>query len=224
VDPLTPEQARRLARALLAEDDEEPARYGGGAMPLRSAPPARPRPLLILLRVLVFALVGAAATVLVAWGCVLRRDLRSVPPLYLTEAFGLDDEMDWHTVVNDKTTTVRTMRAGWPIRAMSLTDRYVQQVVGLPGAGMRGAETESHDYGLRLPLMQGTHSLGNRGTVPLRPLWPGFLVDTAFWGGAAFIVWSVPGFVRRRARRRRGRCVRCGYELKGLAVCPECGS
>jgi hypothetical protein len=65
------------------------------------------------------------------------------------------------------------------------------------------------------------------GTVlPTVPLWPGFLVDTAFWGGAAFVVWSVrggAGFVRRGVRRRRGRCVRCGYELKGLAVCPECG-
>jgi hypothetical protein len=48
-------------------------------------------------------------------------------------------------------------------------------------------------------------------------------VDTAFWGGAAFMVWSAPGFVRRGVRRRRGRCVRCGYELKGLAMCPECG-
>jgi hypothetical protein len=34
---------------------------------------------------------------------------------------------------------------------------------------------------------------------------------------------SLPRGIRHASRRRRGRCVGCGYELKGLAVCPECG-
>lgn len=29
---------------------------------------------------------------------------------------------------------------------------------------------------------------------------------------------------RRGARRRRGLCARCGYDARGLAVCPECGT
>ena len=35
----------------------------------------------------------------------------------------------------------------------------------------------------------------------------------------------VPGPIRRRRRRRRGLCVRCGYDLTGnqSGTCPECG-
>ena len=38
-----------------------------------------------------------------------------------------------------------------------------------------------------------------------------------------FLLWSAPGFVRRQRRRRGGQCVVCGYELKGMTKCPECG-
>jgi hypothetical protein len=64
------------------------------------------------------------------------------------------------------------------------------------------------------------------GCVPTLPLWPGFAFDTAFYGTLVFMMWSAPGFVRRRARLRRGGCLRCGYDVKGsrAGVCPECGS
>jgi hypothetical protein len=74
---------------------------------------------------------------------------------------------------------------------------------------------------------------------PLRPIWPGFAIDTLFytaiWGGVFF------GFAGAKwaIRRRRGRCPRCGYDLRGHghegtpgeprrheglgAGCPECG-
>jgi hypothetical protein len=61
--------------------------------------------------------------------------------------------------------------------------------------------------------------------LPLRPIWPSFAIDVMAYGAAAFMLLFGPGFVRRAMRRRRGACVRCGYDLRGTTggVCPECG-
>jgi hypothetical protein len=175
----------------------------------------------VTIRAIVFALIGAAMTVLVAWavyftdpnlrGAARTNDTtahkwpRSVPSDWPANPDGVitarkpaSAVKTWHAVVPDFETVVvhlfavRLYSSGWPLRSM------------------RSERTLHLDRDAKTP-------------IPWLPLWPGFLVDTAFWGGAAFIVCSVPGFVRRGVRRRRGRCVRCGYELKGLAVCPECG-
>jgi hypothetical protein len=66
--------------------------------------------------------------------------------------------------------------------------------------------------------------LGRGVTLPTLIHGPGFALDTAFYGTLAFLLWSAPGFVRRQRRRRRGLCVGCGYELKGMQKCPECGA
>lgn len=66
--------------------------------------------------------------------------------------------------------------------------------------------------------------------LPLLPLWPQFLANVAIWAlfaalvGLAFnrLVWNR----RTTSRRRRGLCVRCGYDRVGLdprGGCPECG-
>lgn len=60
-----------------------------------------------------------------------------------------------------------------------------------------------------------------RRPIPIRPMWPGFLVNSLFWGLLTGAVFFVPGVIRRSVRR--GRCVGCGYELAGLGRCPECG-
>lgn len=62
-----------------------------------------------------------------------------------------------------------------------------------------------------------------------RPVWPGFLVNTAFYGAVlASLFWAlvIPRrFVREVGRMRRGCCVSCGYDLGYDFVpgCPECG-
>ncbi len=51
--------------------------------------------------------------------------------------------------------------------------------------------------------------------LPLLPIWPGFLIDTLFyaaiWLGVFFGFTSAKWFLRAK----RGRCPRCGYDLRG---------
>jgi hypothetical protein len=61
--------------------------------------------------------------------------------------------------------------------------------------------------------------------IPTRPHWPGLLRSWAAWSAIAGFVWIVPAEARRRSRYRRGKCPRCGFNLKGNhhSGCPECG-
>lgn len=83
-----------------------------------------------------------------------------------------------------------------------------------------------------LPLFTASSytALGRRdpalGAAPLLPDPAGFSADTAIFAGAWALLLFAPGAVRRSFRRRRGLCIQCAYNLRGLpvkSVCPECG-
>ncbi|MEE9128701.1 MAG: hypothetical protein V3T84_01690 [Phycisphaerales bacterium] len=64
--------------------------------------------------------------------------------------------------------------------------------------------------------------------LPLAPIWPGFAINTIFYAAVIAILWLLtfgPFTARRIIRRRRGQCIKCGYDLRGAEheVCPECG-
>jgi hypothetical protein len=61
--------------------------------------------------------------------------------------------------------------------------------------------------------------------VPLRPLWPGFAVNTLFYAAVLWFIFAIPGGVKRLRRRAKGWCIHCGYDLRGASHdrCPECG-
>ncbi|MEQ9097115.1 MAG: hypothetical protein RIE32_12725 [Phycisphaerales bacterium] len=66
-----------------------------------------------------------------------------------------------------------------------------------------------------------------RTTLAVLPIWPGFLLNTLLYALLLFVPARIPRAVRRALRRRRGRCIRCGYDRSGLdpdAACPECGT
>lgn len=62
--------------------------------------------------------------------------------------------------------------------------------------------------------------------LPTRPLWPNFLLDATIFAAAWSLILFSPPALRRARRRRAGRCIHCGYDLRALdpgLPCPECG-
>ena len=66
---------------------------------------------------------------------------------------------------------------------------------------------------------------GDWKRIPLLPIWPGFVINTIFYAAILWLLTLGPFTARRMIRRKRGHCIKCGYDLRGTsgAVCPECG-
>ncbi|MFG0251546.1 MAG: ankyrin repeat domain-containing protein [Phycisphaerales bacterium JB038] len=64
--------------------------------------------------------------------------------------------------------------------------------------------------------------------LPCIPLWRGVILSTLTYSLAwipIIFLLSFPGTLRRGLRRRRSRCIHCGYSLRSIdsLCCPECG-
>jgi predicted RNA-binding Zn-ribbon protein involved in translation (DUF1610 family) len=69
----------------------------------------------------------------------------------------------------------------------------------------------------------------NGKVLPLNPLIGRTLANTVIYAAIVWMLFAVPGVVRRRMRRKRGQCAACGYSLRGRGTsggekCPECGA
>jgi len=60
--------------------------------------------------------------------------------------------------------------------------------------------------------------------LPLVPLWPGFAINTLFYGSLAWVTLFAITRAKQRRRRDRGCCIACAYPVENLETCPECGT
>jgi len=60
--------------------------------------------------------------------------------------------------------------------------------------------------------------------LPLRPIWPGFAINTLFYAAVLWVLFAGPFALRRMIRRRRGQCQRCAYPIGTNERCTECGA
>ncbi len=103
---------------------------------------------------------------------------------------------------------------GWP--ALTMWSEYVWPPYG-PPVPVKG--------GLRLT---SPHSVTNFGpqlprALPLRPIWPGFAVNTLFYAAILWLLMSGPFALRRFIRVKGGLCPACAYPRGQSEVCSECG-
>jgi hypothetical protein len=59
--------------------------------------------------------------------------------------------------------------------------------------------------------------------LPLRPIWPGFAINTLFYAAILWLLFAAPFALRRMRRIKRGLCPACAYPVGTSAVCTECG-
>jgi hypothetical protein len=128
-----------------------------------------------------------------------------------------------------------TLRTGWPFPCLwcgllrfedHTTDPQWPTVMTLQGAAVPLNTTSWTSQERWFPPMLGG---GSAAYLPLSPLWPGFVADTALYAAAWWLLIFAPLPLYRAGRRRfrvsRGMCGSCGYDLKGSpgGACPECG-
>ncbi len=105
--------------------------------------------------------------------------------------------------------------SGWPLLCLRLDGPLFWFVNGhaSPYSEMSGR--------LELPWFEPPW----RNVVPYHPIWPGFAINTTLYASVLLLLALVPFTARRMIRRKRGHCIKCGYDLRGEpdAGCPECG-
>jgi len=99
---------------------------------------------------------------------------------------------------------------GWPLLSLVwTTDSNDVAWNGGPG-------DNPVDWGIELPRDLNRQPIYvQRRALPLRPIWPGFLIDTLFYAAIWFAIFFGFTGAKRFSRIRRGRCPRCGYDLRG---------
>ncbi len=104
---------------------------------------------------------------------------------------------------------------GWPF--LSMHGRYWIT----PGVKKIQSDSLWHT-GLPMPAPDGPPLL-----LPLRPIWPGFAVNTVFYAAILWLLFTALVKVRHWRRMKRGHCIKCNYDLRGGPAldsgCPECG-
>ncbi len=205
-------------------------------------------------RIAVCVVIGVVVNVLVAWGCILvprpwpvaayqeqavtcwnfKAPAWWPPPDYGSKKHKAGVSHQWLYVKTTDSPSrefeTHGISIGLPFRTLRSVWAYAWELEGSDAVTavepQREYATSPFLDGMPLPSVLQHGDLKNT-LLPIMPIWLGFSANTLLYGALAWGVLFAPGVVRRWRRRRRGACVGCGYDLKGIApggVCPECGA
>lgn len=122
------------------------------------------------------------------------------------------------------TKTLRMAEYGWPVLMLRWHEIF-DRGDGVPVELERGwfIDLPTPRFRAELTIVPSGVSIPRR--LPLEPMWRGLAIGTAMYGSAVFVVVMMGKGLRMLVRKWRGRCPRCGYDLRGdlKSGCPECG-
>ncbi len=159
----------------------------------------------------IFLLAGAAVNVAVAWGMAASvNPYLSRPPVSRPDGYEVHLRSATFTVSAGQIVIQVVATAGWPLTCGS----YEYNITG--GVG-------SIEGGFELGVWRGPAGGFGPRALPLRPVWPGFAVNTLLYATLLWLLTCLAIAVRCFLRLRRGHCPKCAYPTGESAVCTECG-
>ncbi len=139
------------------------------------------------------------------------------------DAFALSDSL----LGQRRSATVQWCRSGWPSLALAgeKISYTTAGVYRLERSGVHSFPAERVDFHWAIGLGESDERLFEHwaAVLPLKPIWPGFAINTIFYAALLWLLIPGPFVLRRFLRLRRGLCPKCAYPMGESAVCTECG-
>ncbi len=207
-----------------------------------------------LIKLVVFLLLGAVVNVAVAWGCaqlipgsLIEQELRDsdlsiwrvqMRTGWPNEPYGRSQARAFgsrYGVMGGRIDFANSSapagwlkgiykewRVGWPLPCLA---RHTWLSFGKNIPSGYGFTSGQEERGVVVLPESGMFAGLRDRRLPIEPVWPGFAINTIFYVALLWMLWLSPFVVRRFIRRKRGACIKCGYDLRGAEheVCPECG-
>ncbi len=110
---------------------------------------------------------------------------------------------------------------GWPMLSMGLLTENDHQIRDGSGALLNQPRPDRTLRGI--VLTPSTPIVRRWANIPLGVIWPGFVGNAGLYSAILALLAYAGRTLRRSVRRRRGRCLECGYPAGASPVCTECG-
>ena len=201
-----------------------------------------------LTKLVVFLLLGAVINVAVAWRIWKREPFDPVIPgmKFRTTTVNENHRDLWHRYVREHWPQVPSSSIGQfqgvGIDVVSLSELDVPSATGQRrpvicrvwrteiGWPLRTLAIDASYEVYHVPIHRIVPNEHSGMTVagqlmPREILWVGFAINTTFYAAILWLLTFGPFTARRIIRHKRGRCIKCGYDLRGnfSAGCSECG-
>jgi hypothetical protein len=107
-----------------------------------------------------------------------------------------------------------TWQYGWPFRSLRRMDQ--PHLAGRCGNGVTDEDRRRSDQ-LYKALVTDTDKR-------VHVAWRGALLNTVVYSSVFGVLACAPLVLGRRPQGKPGHCMRCGYQVLDLKICPECGT